>query len=83
METTMRKIVLIGFTSLVLVCGAFGADARSSDEEDAPQAAAQAAHAPPFYPAPAEAGLRAERKALTGFRRAAAAQAQANDSQGY
>jgi hypothetical protein len=79
----MRKIILFGFTSLVLACGAVAADARSSDEEDAPQAAAQAAHAPPFYPAPADAGSRAERKALAGVRRAAAAPAPANDSQGY
>jgi hypothetical protein len=83
METTMRKIILLGFTSLVLVCGAVGADARSSDEEDAPQAAAEPVYTPLFHPSPAAANLRAERKPSVGSHRAAAAPAQEDDGHGY
>jgi hypothetical protein len=75
MEKTMRKIILSGMAGFVLVCGACGAEARSSDEEDAPQAAAQAAHAPPFNPMPVGANLRAAHKP--------APPAQEDDSQRY
>ena len=58
----MRKIMLVGFSTLVVVCGAFGADARSSDEEDSPQAATQSDYAPPLRRSPSGANLRVGRK---------------------
>jgi hypothetical protein len=64
----MRKIILLGFASLVLVCGAVGADARSSDEEDTPQATTQTVYAPRFSLSPADVDLRAERRPAAGAR---------------
>jgi hypothetical protein len=79
----MRKIILFGFASLALVCGAFGADARSSDEEDTPQVSVEPAHAPPRNLAPANANLRAQHKPVTGSHRPAAAPAQEDEHVGY
>ena len=79
----MRKIILFGFASLVFVCGAVAADARSSDEEDAPQASVERAYAPPRYLSPADANLRAERKPVAGAHRPAPAPAQEDEHVGY
>jgi hypothetical protein len=76
MEKTMRKIVLLGCVSLVLAFGAADADARSSDEEDTPQAAS----APPRYLPPADGNRRAERRPVAGSHRPAAAPAQEDDN---
>jgi hypothetical protein len=83
MEKTMRKIILSGFTSLVIVCGAFGADARSSDEEDSPQASAQRNDAPRLHPSPSDANLRAERKPVAGAHPPAPSPAQEDDRARY
>jgi hypothetical protein len=45
----MRKIMLLGFSTVGIVFGAFGVDARSSDEEDAPQSTAQSGHDAPLH----------------------------------
>ena len=79
----MRKIILLGFASLVIVCGAVGADARSSDEEDTPQASTEPAHAQPRTLSPADANLRAEHKPVGGSHRPAAAPAQEDEHVGY
>jgi hypothetical protein len=61
-ENIMRKIMLLGVSSLVIVCSAFGADARSSDEEDSPQASTQPGYTWPLHRSPSSATLHAGRK---------------------
>jgi hypothetical protein len=80
MEKTMRKIILLGCVSLVLAFGAADADARSSDEEDTPQASAEPTYAPPRYLSPADGNRRAERRPVAGSHRPAAAPAQEDDN---
>jgi hypothetical protein len=82
-ENIMRNIILLGFASLVIVCGAVGADARSSDEEDTPQASVARIYASPRTPSPAAVNLRAEHKPVGGARRPAAAPAQEDEHVGY
>jgi hypothetical protein len=48
-ENIMRKIMLLGVSSLFIVCSAFDADARSSDEEDSPQASTQPGYTLPHH----------------------------------
>jgi hypothetical protein len=79
MEKTMRKIVLSGLASLALVCCAFGADARSSDEEDTPQSSVEAAE----RLSPANASRRAEGKPFAGAHRPVVAPAPEDDKVRY
>jgi hypothetical protein len=61
-ENIMRKIMLLGVSSLFIVCSAFDADARSSDEEDSPQASTQPGYTLPHHRSPSGATLHAGRR---------------------
>lgn len=65
----MRKITLLGFSIFVIFFGAFGADARSSDEEDAPQATVQSDHEPPLLRSHPGSAIKAEHKSPIAARK--------------
>jgi len=75
----MRKLMLLGFSTLVVVFVAFGADARSSDEEDAPQTIAQSDHDSPLPRLHPGAATKAERKSPVAARKPALAPQQENN----
>lgn len=74
----MRKLILLGFSTLVIACGAFGADARSSDEEDAPQTIAQSDQDSSLLRSRSGAAVKAERKSPVAARRPALVPQQEN-----
>jgi hypothetical protein len=58
----MYKAMLSGVSSLIFICGAFAADARSSDEEDSPQASTRLGYTDAPHRSSSGARLQAGRK---------------------